>query len=150
MAARLTVVSGPFSGRVIEVSDAKYLIGREEDCNLRPDSRLISRHHCVFLQDGFTLRVRDLGSRNGTFVNGERIKNAVSLNSGDTVSIGEMSLKVELPEAATGQRPSQSQQKNQASSNTDVFDGETLQGSASLTSVPNASSETIVAQGSRN
>lgn len=145
MAARLTVLSGPFSGRVIEIGDAKFLIGREEDCNLRPDSRLVSRHHCVFLQDGFTLRVRDMGSRNGTFVNGSRIKGAVSVQDGDVVSIGEMTLKVALS-ASAADRASAETPKTPLSS-TDVFDGETLQGQSALTNVPHIG-ETVTAKGS--
>lgn len=136
MTARLSVLSGPFAGKTIEFDSAKFLVGREEDCDLRPDSRLISRHHCVFLQDGYTLRLRDLGSKNGTFANGTRINGAVTLNDGDMLAIGEMMLKVDLSQVS----PPASQQSADKTAKpslaqTDIFDGETLRGQASLTEI---------------
>jgi pSer/pThr/pTyr-binding forkhead associated (FHA) protein len=129
MPVRLTVLSGPLSGQLIEINQAKYLIGREEDCDLRPDSRLVSRHHCAFLQDGYTVRLRDMGSRNGTFVNGNRINGTVTLNAGDLISIGESTLKCDIsPVSSTGSETAPAKGPNAAMSQTDVFDGETLQG----------------------
>jgi serine/threonine protein kinase len=54
---------------------AALLVGRAEDCDLRvpADDRRVSRHHCAFDIDPPAVRVRDLGSRNGTFVNGVRL-----------------------------------------------------------------------------
>jgi pSer/pThr/pTyr-binding forkhead associated (FHA) protein len=72
--AVLRVLSGRQNGAFIPLPVGKFLIGREEDCQLRPNSELVSRHHCVFTNDDFTLRLRDLGSTNGTFVNGERLR----------------------------------------------------------------------------
>ncbi|HWL06983.1 MAG TPA: FHA domain-containing protein [Planctomicrobium sp.] len=92
--AELLVMSGKHSGTIIPLPDGKFLIGREEDCHLRPNSDLVSRHHCVFTVDDFTVRLRDLGSTNGTLVNGERIRGGVVLNSGDIVSIGKIELRV--------------------------------------------------------
>ncbi|SFH52889.1 FHA domain-containing protein [Planctomicrobium piriforme] len=92
--AELYVASGKQMGAVIPLPDGKFLIGREEDCHLRPNSDLVSRHHCVFTVDDFTVRIRDLGSTNGTLVNGERIRGGVILNSGDVVSIGKIEFRV--------------------------------------------------------
>ncbi len=88
MNAQLRVISGPFVGEAIPVNVPKMIIGREQDCQIRPDSEFVSRHHCVLLLDQFTLRVRDLGSKNGTFVNGCRITGEVVLCHDDMVSIG--------------------------------------------------------------
>src|SRR6202167_5474596 len=79
MDARLRVLSGPHAGETIAIRRGKLLIGRKEDCQLRPQSEFVSRHHCVLLLDEYTLRIRDLGSKNGTFVNGRRI------GSGETI-----------------------------------------------------------------
>jgi hypothetical protein len=76
------------------------LIGREQDCHLRPNSDLVSRHHCVFTLDDFALRLRDLGSTNGTFVNGQRIQGQVVLKPGDHVSVGKLSFEIVVKEAA--------------------------------------------------
>ena len=90
--AKLRVASGKQEGSEIPLPPGKFLVGREEDCHLRPNSDLVSRHHCVFTVDEFTVRLRDLGSTNGTFVNGERIRGAVVLNQGDRVVIGKLEL----------------------------------------------------------
>jgi len=92
--AELFVMSGKQTGTVIPLPGGKFLIGREEDCHLRPNSDLVSRHHCVFSVDEFTVRLRDLGSTNGTLVNGERIRGGVVLTSGDIVSVGKIELRV--------------------------------------------------------
>jgi predicted component of type VI protein secretion system len=97
MSPRLSIVSGPRAGETIEIQRGKLLVGREEDCQLRPDSEFVSRHHCVILLDEYTLRVRDLGSKNGTFVNGHRIGPGERiLLHGDMVGIGEMMCQVDL------------------------------------------------------
>lgn len=107
--AELKVIEGKQQGKSIPLNAKNFLIGREQDCQLRPTSDLVSRHHCVFSQDGYTVRLRDLGSTNGTFVNGERIQGQVVLNDGDRVQIGKLAFQVSvrltadaaLPEAVT-------------------------------------------------
>lgn len=98
--AKLRVVSGKQEGSEIPLPLGKFLVGREEDCHIRPNSDLVSRHHCVFTLDEFTLRLRDLGSTNGTFVNGERIHGAVVLNRGDRVVIGKLELDISISSGA--------------------------------------------------
>jgi predicted component of type VI protein secretion system len=98
--AELRVLLGRQQGTLIPLPAGKFLIGREEDCHLRPNSELVSRHHCVFTTDDFTVRVRDLGSTNGTLVNGERIRGAVVLRSGDRVAVGKIEVEVLIHDAA--------------------------------------------------
>ena len=98
--AKLRVASGKQEGSDIPLPVGKFLVGREEDCHLRPNSDLVSRHHCVFTVDDFTVRLRDLGSTNGTFVNGERIRGAVVLNNGDRVVIGKLELDAVIGQGA--------------------------------------------------
>jgi predicted component of type VI protein secretion system len=100
--AELRVVSGKQTGNVIPLVAGRFLIGREEDCHLRPGNDLVSRHHCVFKTDEYTVRVRDLGSTNGTFVNGERLRGEVMLNTGDKVRVGTLEFEVVIGEEATG------------------------------------------------
>lgn len=118
--AELKVIGGKQSGKVIPLTTQKFLIGREQDCHLRPNSELVSRHHCVFTQDDFGLRLRDLGSTNGTFVNGERLRGQVMLKAGDRVYIGKLDFEVllrepvpvetaALPGPETADAPSESQ-----------------------------------------
>lgn len=99
--AELRVLSGKQAGSSIPLPTGKFLIGREEDCHLRPNSDLVSRHHCVFTLDEYGLRLRDLGSTNGSFVNGEKIRGAVVLNAGDSVSIGKLEFQVIIGDPIT-------------------------------------------------
>jgi predicted component of type VI protein secretion system len=102
--AKLKVVGGRHHGRVIPLATKKFLIGREQDCHLRPNSELVSRHHCVFAVDDFSVHVRDLGSTNGTFVNDQRVRGEVLLNSGDRIRVGKLDFELVIgePVAAAG------------------------------------------------
>jgi pSer/pThr/pTyr-binding forkhead associated (FHA) protein len=104
--AKLKVVGGRHHGRVIPLATKKFLIGREQDCHLRPNSELVSRHHCVFTVDDFSVHVRDLGSTNGTFVNDHRVRGEVLLNSGDRIRVGKLDFELAIGEtvAAAGLR----------------------------------------------
>lgn len=100
MQAELKVVGGKQNNQVVPLPQGKFLIGREQDCHLRPNSELVSRHHCVFTTDEFGIRVRDLGSTNGTLVNGERIEKQVVLKAGDRVVVGALNFEVAIREGA--------------------------------------------------
>ena len=133
MRASLTVLSGPLAGQSIEVTRGKLLIGRELDCHLRPDSALVSRHHCVLLLDDYTLRIRDLASKNGTFVNSRRVgKSETILSHGDIVSVGDMVCQISLTLATTSVESSLPGAQPMASPSslegTGIFEGDTVQG----------------------
>ncbi len=93
----LQVVSGNCVGKRIRMDFRRFVIGNERDCDLRPVSPLLSRHHCVFKRDEYAVRVRDLGSNSGTYVNGRRIHTEAILKPGDDVTVGDMTLHVVLP-----------------------------------------------------
>jgi pSer/pThr/pTyr-binding forkhead associated (FHA) protein len=63
------------------------VIGRREDCDLRIPLGEISRKHCRLIRDGDSLRLEDLGSSNGTYLNGQRVQEAI-LTPGDSVQVG--------------------------------------------------------------
>jgi predicted component of type VI protein secretion system len=101
MHAQLKVVRGPFAGEKIQMPLGKLLIGRAKDCHLRLDSPSVSQHHCVLLLDEYTFRIRDLGSHNGTVVNGRRIGTHESvLLHDDTVSIDQLMFQIDLSRSA--------------------------------------------------
>jgi pSer/pThr/pTyr-binding forkhead associated (FHA) protein len=96
MEAALKVLSGPVSGQSIRLP-RKLLIGRAADCDLQVESQFVSAYHCILLLDEYTLQLRDLGSKNGTLVNGRRVGTSANiLLHNDTISIGEVNLLIDL------------------------------------------------------
>src|SRR3954470_7114898 len=73
MKVQLIVVRGKPEGKVIPLAGPKFKIGRGETCHLRPNSEQVSREHAEFTLEGGAVIVRDLGSRNGTLVNGKAL-----------------------------------------------------------------------------
>lgn len=103
MEVKLVMTGGKGAAQEVVVTGPRFFIGRAEDCQLRPRSDLISRHHCVILQEEGLLLVRDLGSKNGTFVNGQRVVTEAELHAGDVLKIGPLEFEVHVvgaPEAA--------------------------------------------------
>ncbi len=104
MEIHLKVLVGRHAGQVIRISAPKFLIGRAEDCQLRPHSEMVSRHHCALIIEGDYAEVRDFGSKNGTFVNEERVLPARELKSGDVLRIGPLKFEVALVSRAAAPR----------------------------------------------
>jgi len=106
MEVTLKVLVGPNVGRELPVAGPKFLVGRAEDCALRPRSELISRHHCVLLIEEGLVTVRDFGSKNGTLVNDKRVRGEIELKNGDKLTIGPLEFEVCLRVAvASKKRP---------------------------------------------
>ena len=63
------------------------VIGRREDCDLRIPLGDVSRKHCRVVRDGEILKIEDLGSSNGTYLNGQRVQEAL-LSPGDSIQVG--------------------------------------------------------------
>jgi predicted component of type VI protein secretion system len=93
MEIRLVVIAGKQAGMEILVRRPKFLIGRGEDCQIRPQNHLVSRKHCGILIEKDGVAIEDYGSTNGTFVNGEKIQQRRVLNSGDRIRIGSLELE---------------------------------------------------------
>jgi pSer/pThr/pTyr-binding forkhead associated (FHA) protein len=93
MVVKLLVVSGKSAGRAIAVKRTKFLIGRAEECDIRPLSDDVSRRHCAILVGPENVWVEDLGSRNGTYVNGQRITEKTEVTDGDSLRVGVLELR---------------------------------------------------------
>ena len=96
MEVKLVLVGGKNAGKEIPVRGPKFFIGRAEDCHLRPQSDRVSRHHAAILVEEAFVAVRDFGSKNGTYVNGEQIKSERELKTGDRLKIGPLEFEVQL------------------------------------------------------
>lgn len=76
-------------GRTIPVTTGKFVVGRSRECDVRVDDGNVSRRHFELVQDGpTTWVVADLGSTNGTEVNGKRVSGRKRLDDGDRITIG--------------------------------------------------------------
>jgi pSer/pThr/pTyr-binding forkhead associated (FHA) protein len=90
------VMNGPFVGKEFQLPAPKCLIGRAPECYVRLNGEAVSRHHCtVYVQDGH-LYVRDMNSRNGTFVNGSLIASDCELKNEDQLRVGSTVFEVHL------------------------------------------------------
>ena len=101
---RLEVIAGADIGKALDVDPeenrGRVFAGKSDACELVISDPLASRRHCAFASEGSAVRVTDLGSTNGTFVNGVRIIEAL-LYGGELVRIGDTTIAVRVGERRT-------------------------------------------------
>ncbi len=99
--AKLVFIGAKFSGRIYEFVVPRTTVGRGDHNTLTIHDSSVSQTHCEIYAYGEDVIVRDLGSSNGTFVNGERLhKQQRPLKSGQTVSFGTVEARLEAAPAA--------------------------------------------------
>lgn len=96
---KLVVLAGAKEGAEIPLKKDKFVIGRAKDCTLRAGSDAISRHHCALMKSVEGISVRDLGSRNGTYVNEEKIAGETPLKDGDNLRVGTLEFRFDAAQA---------------------------------------------------
>ena len=85
--ASVTVLFAGQEQGTYELDQPQMVAGRDPECGIRIDNLGISRQHCTILNKGDAFLLQDLGSANGTFVNGKRVAECF-LNDGDEIVIG--------------------------------------------------------------
>src|SRR5512139_4046227 len=90
LASCLIMLAGPELGRRIDLRPGIFTLGRESHCNLVVPLGGVSRVHCSLRREAAGTWLRDLGSTNGSFRNGERVPphEDVQLRSGDLIGVG--------------------------------------------------------------
>jgi pSer/pThr/pTyr-binding forkhead associated (FHA) protein len=96
--AKLVVLSAGLNGRTHELNVDKTTIGRVEDNTFQIADPSVSSHHCEVLLQGSDVLIRDLGSTNGSFINGEKISESI-LKPGQTLKLGQIELQL-VPDGA--------------------------------------------------
>lgn len=98
----LKVVGGKNDGRQIKIAVPRFIIGRGETAHLRPASDLISREHCEIVVGDGAVRVSDLKSRNGTYINGLKLDGPHNVSSGDSLRVGRLQFEIVVDLAIAG------------------------------------------------
>ncbi|HEV2948218.1 MAG TPA: SpoIIE family protein phosphatase [Gemmataceae bacterium] len=97
--AYLVTLKGPDTGRQFLLEQDVMVLGRQTDSGICLESQAVSRHHARILRVDSNFFVEDMGSSNGTYVNGARIRDRVPLTEKDTLQIGPYIFGLRVPPA---------------------------------------------------
>jgi pSer/pThr/pTyr-binding forkhead associated (FHA) protein len=84
------------SKKVFPVRNKATILGRRPDCDLCIPLQVVSRRHCQLSQEEDTLKLRDLSSSNGTFLNGQKLGDEAKLEAGDQFQVGPLIFAVQV------------------------------------------------------
>jgi pSer/pThr/pTyr-binding forkhead associated (FHA) protein len=102
MAFQLIVIQGRSASQALRLGSGVTTVGRQDGCQLQVKSSQVSRKHCELFEKKGLLLVKDLGSSNGTFVNGKRVKDQLVLEAGAELSLGGVKFRVEKVDESAG------------------------------------------------
>lgn len=100
MRVKLVLIRGKPAGKQLLFGPGEYFFGRGPECQVRLNSEWVSRQHCLLKVDSTGASLRDLGSRNGTLVNGALLQEVKLLTGGDKVQVGPVTFEVFLDSSA--------------------------------------------------
>jgi hypothetical protein len=83
----LVVQEGQLAGKRWPLNKSELTIGRGEDCDIVLPDRQVSRHHFRVVRDDDGYNVEDLGSKNGTYINGAPVRGSMQLQDGDEIQV---------------------------------------------------------------
>jgi pSer/pThr/pTyr-binding forkhead associated (FHA) protein len=90
----LMVDRGKRKGMIIPIQKSPFLIGRNDECQVRTANPYVSHRHCELLTEDDKIAVRDCKSTNGTFINSQRVEGQVELHEGDCLKVGSLAFLV--------------------------------------------------------
>lgn len=96
------------SHKTFSLRDETTVIGREEGCDLHVPLTSVSRKHCRLSCNNQTVKLQDLKSKNGTYLNGQRIKDGAAAKAGDYITIGPLTFLLQIngePREVTPPKP---------------------------------------------
>src|SRR3954464_1523270 len=106
MILKLRVIQGKPAGKTLVFRPGgDYILGRGDECHVRFNSDWVSRQHCLVQVRDAGAVLRDLGSRNGTLINGQLCEGERELNHGDQVQVGPLTFEVALDSSAVEAAP---------------------------------------------
>lgn len=91
--ASLLLVGGESNGEIFDLIEGDISLGRQDENKICLDDSGVSRWHCCFKVEGDNVSIKDLGSRNGTYINNHPITESVYLHKGDIIKVGPVVLK---------------------------------------------------------
>jgi DNA-binding winged helix-turn-helix (wHTH) protein len=86
--------------RQVPLAAGQNVLGRAPDASIWIDAAGVSRHHARIVVNGATATLEDLGSKNGTYLRGERVTSSVGLNDGDQIRLGSVLITFRIPPPA--------------------------------------------------
>ena len=101
MRVELTATDTSGLTRKIVLDELPAMVGREGNAEVSVDDSFVGTYQCIIADEGDTLKVLDLGSRTGTFVNGRRVQRVATLMSGDRLTVGKTHFVVQYDRVAT-------------------------------------------------
>jgi len=104
MEVKLRVVGGKNAGQELPVGGARFVIGRGDGCQLRAKSQAIAERHCELELAPGLVRLHDLGSSQGTFVNDQRVSGSRDLKIGDQLRVGPLTFELCLDAKLAGKK----------------------------------------------
>src|SRR5256885_7737760 len=97
----LVFLAGPIAGRRYKLGEGEYVIGRRSDCQIFVPDMRVSRQHARLWKNGEGWTLEDLGSNNGTYINGVRLQSATELRNDDEIVIANNRIRVDASDHAT-------------------------------------------------
>lgn len=101
----LLAVEGALAGEFFVVTAEGLTLGRDPSSTIRIEGPNVSRQHARVLLHNGAIWVQDAGSRNGVFVNGQRVADHKQVKAGDRIAVGEHLFQVTLPAPAVAAPP---------------------------------------------